>query len=670
MNWGSFAIDRSLVACVLAFACVVAFVYGFVRRARYESGGSRVATVALLALRIAFALLVATLYLDPRVIRMEDQFPRVAVVIDDSVSMTRESQGTSARGIALAIIDELRTLVERRAGRVELLTLSSRPFDAAPSSYSAIRDVVAPGFYGEDSPGYARVFLLSDGVDNRRDRIVESERVSRAPTVDALALGGTDCPLDWRITRADADYSPETGRATVSASVELIGATSERVAKLRLWTRRAANSPPRLLREERASVALANPRVEIEWTIELDARDADNEFVLHVADASDVAFAGDEWLARPYETLRSELEFALVNNFAALRMARSDEEKVKILLVDDEPSYEFRYMRELLRREDSVELRAMLLAAEEDESERSFSREAFARGEFQRFDLIILGATRELLTNDALARLLTTDDYAPSVWLLNVDLLLSAPDAFCVGQERSLDVITDSTWRLAPNSSTRRVFPELNALWLQDAALERVAPTRIARVREWRNDVEPLLLARRSADGETPPVLLARQLSDRKIACQTIDELWRLQTLDDKALYRLLILRVVEYLTERASCESAPSDAAFDFIARSRESDLLARRREEESTRATLETLTELTAQVGGATLDLRDLDRAAALSRASEFLLERLDALEPIEVETSRSLMPRSLGFAGAIACVMAVVALEVWRKRRHCDA
>ena len=178
------------------------------------------------------------------------------------------------------------------------------------------------------------------------------------------------------------------------------------------------------------------------------------------------------------------------------------------------------------------------------------------------------------------------------------------------------------------------------------------------------------MLARRSADGETPPVLLARQLSDRKIACQTIDELWRLQTLDDKALYRLLILRVVEYLTERASCESAPSDAAFDFIARSRESDLLARRREEESTRATLETLTELTAQVGGATLDLRDLDRAAALSRASEFLLERLDALEPIEVETSRSLMPRSLGFAGAIACVMAVVALEVWRKRRHCDA
>lgn len=667
MDLGAIAISRSFWASCLALLVAIMCAAACWRRFRSDAELSLARAALLLTLRVAFVALLAALFIEPLVVREESQAPPVAAILDDSLSMTRNVQDRSARDAALATAAALRGLVADRAGRLDILTLSSRTLDAPPALFSPIRALSNDEFNDSNASSYAQLFLLSDGIDNSRATTRSDLPTLSRPPLDAIILGSSRPAIDWRLTRATADYSYETHVARVAASVELRGSQSPRAASLRLWARESSTGVARAIREERVELA-PDSRAELSWDFELAPDSAGSEFLLYVADAEDAFFSRADWLARSSDDWTSDVEFALSNNGAALRFLHDEEEKIKILLVDVEPSYEYRYLRELLRREDGVELHTLLLAAEADDSETSFSREAFERGELDGFDALLVGAlperNRASIVENVIAQ--TRGRTGSSLWFFNEQTATDALAVLFDADAANFDVDLDANWRLVPSFSTRRIFPELDMIWDDPSALARTAPTRVARSNVRRADVEPLLAARNASTGETVSILCAYERDDRRIAWQAIDEFWRLQTLDDKAAYRTFVLRALEFLTSRPEVGDWRPQTAFEFFSARHERERLARAAEEEETRATCEPLDELTSQRGGATLDLRDLALGAAVARARSFVAERLDALAPRLVETRRPLIPRAVGLPCALALFLGALVLEARLKRR----
>ncbi len=532
------------------------------------------------------------------IIERETPFP-VAVVVDDSQSMARKIDQTSVYAQA----KELARIVEQTA-RGSGVDVSSRALsgadvdkpDAPVSSFDSIRTLTG------------RVVLISDGIENG---IVGESLQTTETIVDAIVVGSSRPEFDWRFEDVPdffAVYPKE--RARLRGSLRLIESEEKRKAIVRL-----KNLDADVL-EWTTTVESENGSIELDYAWDPPGGKP-VRYRLEVVDEQDA------------ETDASSFsEFCRSNNISDFTIIPS-EKKLSVLLIDDRPRYEYRYMRALLQREETVDPRFALLSADQrltERDERAVTLEELDRKTLANFDVLLIGGVPEDVWNDkfhSIADAALRSERSPAIWFLGSGINDSR---LAPGELVKIDAKTES-FRLAPTSEARRVFGKL-ADALAEIELTRVAP-----------DVKPTLETQTlftEKDDPDVPLFAIVERGSTKIAWQGFDELWRLQTLDDKTLYRRFVLRVLERLA------SAPTGEALDERTDGPDDALPARRDvEKEKVAARLDDVERLASQTGGTVLDVRDLPSQEAKRLAKEFVARRLKNAPTISSEKRVPLAP-----------------------------
>lgn len=688
--------------------------------------------VAILRLGVLGAAVL--LFVDPTLTRRVEEKPTVALTLDDSAS-ARRPLGTSANVGAetvwkrcVALAKEAESAAKRRGFAVERRTLSGRTvaafeeLDDPNAETSLLRESAAletrrrDGATSRTSGESERIILFSDGIQNGvsggSERTADGAGLGGAP-VDAVAVGVSTGAFDWRWDAVDASTTVYPGgSAALRAELRLENGTPEtsekkedkikngaerdggetRRAVVRLWESFVASTAEnggtsekgaKLVWERVVDVPVGRDgvgtvRVEREWKLE---RIGVFDYFLFVADIEDAEKTGRE-IEKNAGILNAFdfNEFCVLNNAARFRV-ETKEEKLDVLLVDDSPRYEYRYLRELLRREEGVALKTFLANADDatrSADETAFSERDWTRRRLAEFDAILVGdvsAERWGGKLRTLADVATRDGSETSIWLLGgsetfetkedkggsegvAALLLPG----LVGDAGSGDDASsaDGGWRLEPTARGRAIFADAAFSAAFDGDETGTRTLEFSNVYECLNagvGAETLFNARRRSDGRETPVFVVATLGKNKVLAQGTDELWRLRTLGDKTVYRRFVLRALEFLTDGVSTLGDAETAAdvapeFESSADLQKIKDVEKKRaklafETERVAARIDVLREISAATGGEALDLRDLDADAATVAARTFFERRFDEYSPVVVERSRRIVPRNLLFS-----------------------
>ncbi|MCR4415089.1 MAG: VWA domain-containing protein, partial [Thermoguttaceae bacterium] len=255
------------------------------------------------------------------------------------------------------------------------------------------------------------------------------------------------------------------------------------------------------------------------------------------------------------EPLEGELQ---TDNNRQERTVRVRKEKIRVLLVYAEPSFEFRYLENMLGRDESIELKTVLQNADLDHSAQS--RTALRgfpvqRDELFRYDVVILGDAQPASPGDVGSTGLT-----PAM-LESLVEFVQAPDKggtlVCIAGPRYMPLAYRETAlaRLLPiDVSTARVpdpaLPLTEGFRVQPTELGLASPalqigeTPAESAAAWKNlpplywfleaqDVKPgaRILAehptRQGHDGRPLPLILMHYVGAGKVLFHAIDETWR-----------------------------------------------------------------------------------------------------------------------------------------------
>ena len=651
-------LTRVVASLVAAFAFEGAAIFLLVRYARTtprETPG-RLRKIILRALFATAATLLFLTLLLPTT-RFESRLGSLDVVLDDSASMTRPlDDGADVHARAETLLDALKSRCKRQGRPLKAQFLSGNAtFSAAPAS--PLDDLDAPS----DSRNPGARLILTDGIPNPPD-------ATPRPDVARVVLGASRPALNWRLDNLTATpSSARSGAATVEATIELEHADAPRDAVVELWRKRADAPPTRVWSEKIAIDADApdKARAQRSWTVE----DATGTLLLAVVDEADAAtFTPESFLPNAPRATRPK-ETCLADN--ARTFSFDDAAKTRVLLIDDLPRWEYRYLRETLSREPTVELKTVLLsrdprAANDDPS--ALSPDALDRRTLARFDVVVVGdLDHEEWQNvlPALPEVVTRDGATTSLWFAGAERLAREPRRRELAEARLApgtpvepapreDEI-DAAWNVAPTPFGRRIWSKLDAATLPELThtFDAVAP---------RPGSAVLLVARRnSEDGAETPLLVAQSLGKNAVLWQGTDEMWRLQTLDDKSVYRTFVLETLDYLTspDRPLPDDAPRDPlsprsndgaldVFDYFTPDNATRL-----------ATLRELENVAADATDAALDLRDLDQNESLKRFDAYLDAFESSIPDETTPVKRPILPLNLLFPLVVALFLMTIFL-----------
>ncbi len=699
-------------------------------------------------LRFGLLLAAATLFVDPILTRRVEEKPTVVLTLDDSASARRPlidvetNVGNSGDGTVWARCVSLAKVAEdaarRRGLATELRTFSGRAvasfeklggFETPSAGTSPLRELAAGDaagrFSGETKSGgekRERILFFSDGIQNGGVESAEGARENCGDDlngsdgekgggvpVDAVAVGVSTGKLDWRWSVVDASSTVWPGGvATLRAELRLENGASEtsdaqevkdgatRRAVVRLWEtpggksgeKDAANASAKLVWERVVDVEIdANGRgvvwVESDWKPE---ETGVFDYFLFVADFEDAEKAGAGFVENVENIAAFDfVEFCLFNNAATFRV-EAKSKKLDVLLVDDEPRYEYRYLRELLRREEGVALKTLLFSA--DDATRRGDETALAPRELTRrrlaeFDAILIGDVpfeRWGGKAQTLVDVATQDGSETSIWLLGGAktfqigesgeslAALFASNLLNGGDWARSEEAASGGWRLVPTPRGRDVFAGLAPFWAALDAQETGSGVEFWRVEDgWAPGVgtETLFSARNASGERETPLFVVATLGKNKVLAQGTDELWRLRTLGDKTIYRRFVLRALEFLTDGGDAErtgetafsnasaaeesadgstgsgESGNDLTFDSGAEKEKIKSAEKTRAElaletQDVAARVDVLQEIANATGGETLDLRDLDDKAAREAAKAFFERRFGEYPNVVVERS----------------------------------
>ncbi len=652
------------------------------------------------------------------------------------VSLARAAEDAARRrGLAT----ELRTLSGRAVASFEELD----KLEAPSSATSPLLKLAANGASrrledGENNVDKRRerILLFSDGIQNggveraKGAKEVGGEGLSGSDggresgvPVDAVAVGVSTGKLDWRWGVVDAPSSVWFGSvASLRAELRLENGGFEtsaaqedkreeekngkgggtRRAVVRLWETPVERSGEKETANAAAESAAESAKlvwervvdVEIDANgggvvqVERDWKPEQNgvfDYFLFVADFSDAEKLGANWVANAENLSAFDFfEFCLFNNAARFRV-EAKSKKLDVLLVDDEPRYEYRYLRELLRREESVALKTFLFSVDDavrEGDETALAPRDLTRRRLAEFDAILIGDVpleRWAGKAQTLVDVATQDGSETSIWLLGGAktfqtgesgeslAALLAPNLLNGESKANGEEASDGAWRLFPTPRGREIFAGLTDFWAALDANEAGSGVEFWRVEDgWAPGVgaETLFNARSASTGRETPLFVVATLGKNKVLAQGTDELWRLRTLGDKTIYRRFVLRALEFLTDggaeqaedaalanaSAAEESAGgstengesgNDAAFDSGVEKRkikgaEKTRAALALETQDVAARVDVLQEIARTTGGETLDLRDLDEEAARAAATAFFERRFGEYPNVVVERS----------------------------------
>lgn len=634
---------------------------------------------------------------------------------------------------------ELRTLSGRSVASFEELGELETP-SSATSPLSELAANGASRSWGSGSESGARrrdrILLFSDGIQNGGVERTEGakgvggegasgsdgERESVVP-VDAVAVGVSTGALDWRWGVVDAPSTVYPGGVgSLRAELRLENGGFEtpaaqgdkrkeeksgkggksggtRRAVVRLWetpversgekeTAESAAESAKLVWERVVDVEVdangsGGVRVERDWKPE---RNGVFDYFLFVADFDDAEKADANLVENAENLAVSDFsEFCLFNNAARFRV-EAKAKKLDVLLVDDEPRYEYRYLRELLRREEGVALKTLLFCVDDavrEGDETALAPRDLTRRRLAEFDAILIGDVpfeRWAGKAQTLVDVATQDESETSIWLLGGAktfqggeggeslAALLAPNLLTGESKANGEESANGAWRFLPTPRGRDVFAELAPFWAALDANETGKNVELTRVwGGWAPGVgaETLFNARNASTERETPLFVVATLGKNKVLAQGTDELWRLRTLGDKTIYRRFVLRALEFLTDGGDAERAGdaalanasaaeesadgstergtsgNDATFDSGVEKRkikgsEKTRAALALETQDVAARVDVLQEIARTTGGETLDLRDLDKEAARAAASAFFERRFGEYPNVVVERS----------------------------------
>lgn len=366
----------SIPAIVLAVACAIFFY-------RAHATIAARATVGTLAtLRVALLLCVLSLLLAPTHVSTRVRHTRgtLRVVVDDSGSMRHVDAQRTADEIArwassLKVSHEqVRAMSRADLARASLDALEpiTRQFDAHMISLSALAGSqkhsvtdLGDALLKSTEGGDATVLLVSDGRHNAGAAPEDAARrlAARGARVFTLNVGSPQPVRDAAVEFVDAPDSVFLGdEVALRADVRLDGFAPAETVTIAL------------MRDGKTIDTRSLPAAETHQLEFTDPSPPKGEHAYEIAIAP------------------TEGEAEMANNRRAARVAVKDE-KINVLLVDDEPRWEYRFLRNELARDHRVALRSLLLSPARIENVVAppeppppMTREAWSG-----FDVVILG---------------------------------------------------------------------------------------------------------------------------------------------------------------------------------------------------------------------------------------------------------------------------------------
>ena len=403
-TWDWSAGNTLLLMLLIAVAiAVVAFFYH-----RERSSAGRGKRLLLASMRIALIVLIVAMLYDARLMRAKTSLPFVVVMVDESASMETIDryddaavQSAIAQRLGAVNLEEPTRLNLAKAillqGEGKLLTDMNKTYKLLvyfvgdgvrqpegddPAALAAIRDLEPVGQASRlgmavkkvlnDLRGTqpAAVVLLTDGITTDGPGIAEAAAYARRKAVPLYLVGlGSSRPLrDLQIGDLLVDDV-----VFVNDFVDFDF--------------------------EITPTGLEGQEIEVELRKEGDSMVLDRQRVI----------AGDDGQPqrvrlshRPTSEGTTEYVVEIVNlkkEFPnkSLKLTRTidvRDEQIKVLLASDYPSYEFRYLKHLLERDDSVELHTVLQEADERYAEKDQSALRLFpinRSKLFEYDVLILG---------------------------------------------------------------------------------------------------------------------------------------------------------------------------------------------------------------------------------------------------------------------------------------
>jgi hypothetical protein len=379
---------------------------------------SRKLRAGLIALRFAVVALAALCLLQAALSIGRMGLPVIAILVDDSASMGLEDRyspdasnsmaegllkeagiSTPTRlGLAQAILTRrdgefLRELLEHHSVRLyhfsdTALPLSSKDFasaDDVPEMVREIRQLKAEGSRTRPGPAIrkvlqdfrgnppAAVVVFSDGVSSTgdADRLSPAADAAASQVVPIYTVGlGTEQPMrDLQLYDVSAEDLAFVGDPyVVTGKIKADGFASGRPVTVRLSNRDSGQ----VMAETTVRLPTGSEAVPFELS-----------YVPRAAGEIDVSI---EVPPLPDESNR--------DNNRETRHVSIRGEKLRVLLVDSSPRWEFRYLKTLLERDPTVSLKTVLQEADAEfasEDQTALSHFPLNRDELFRYDVLILG---------------------------------------------------------------------------------------------------------------------------------------------------------------------------------------------------------------------------------------------------------------------------------------
>jgi hypothetical protein len=380
----------------LVFAAV--FVAAIYRREGRRA--SRAYRGALMAMRLGLIVLAMLMAAQVSLLPQRSEPPRLAILVDDSRSMTLadDANGKLDRWSLLQTLfsenngDFLRRLAEKYSPRVDFLsdgrTVRGENISRATAAIRAAKPLGEQSRLGaaisaalDRHPDAAAVVALTDGVNTAGPSLAEAAELARRRGVPLwfVGFGGERRPRELRLADLAAEESVFFGDVLMARfRLEASGLEGKKISII--------------VGERTGSTPLAETEI-------LAPGDGQSRLI-----------------SLPFRPARpGKVEYfveATVNGVKSNRLAGEVEvsqEKLSVLMVQAAPSFEFRYLHNLLVRRDDIELRAVLQEADPGHAAQTegFLAEApSAREELFAFDVIIIGdANPALLASDTLKNL-------------------------------------------------------------------------------------------------------------------------------------------------------------------------------------------------------------------------------------------------------------------------
>ncbi|MDO4587434.1 MAG: hypothetical protein Q4C95_09070 [Planctomycetia bacterium] len=337
---------------------------------------------------------------------------------------------------------------------------------------------------------------------------------------------------------------------------------------------------------------------------------------------------------------------------------------IHVLLIDEEPRFEYRFLKELLRRESNINLNTLLLSADPKLVEIdpiAISANSLTTEKLSEYDVIIWGDVLPEslgLTFTRFEKLFQNEQSTVAFWFI-------AGDRFLPGQYKKtfLDSLL-SNFAQTSSNETKKTGTNKNELYrIEQTDFFSEIFSNIS-VSDFAFDVSRIYPQPFSGDrfrilasSNNIPIFLATYSNRHKILWQGTDELWKLRCRTrpeiygtESEVYRTFVLNCLNYLSRRDF-----NDQEFQEESNKSKSDLL---QEKEDVCCRLAFLSKLASDSNGSFFDLSDIkykNQAQVIEDLTQLLLKESNSRIVIQ---KKSAIPSIIIFG----CLLILLIL-IWK-------